>query len=172
VKKTEPGETGLGNKEPIKALRLLVVEDQADMRTGLAVLFKFLGCRARFAVDLASARLAAREERFDVLLSDINLPDGDGWDLLRELAAAGRRPPAAIAMSGFGSHNDLARSRAAGFDTHLVKPFAPEELTAILQRVAEALPDKESRISSTPRKRKLAHVRLDGGAPPMIYPCL
>jgi CheY-like chemotaxis protein len=140
----------------MKALRVLVVEDHADMRTGLAVLFKLLGCQSRFAIDLASARKIACEERFDVLLSDINLPDGDGWDLLRELQTLGCRPAVAVAMSGFGSEKDISQSEAAGFDVHLVKPFPPAELMAILERAAKALPEKGG---SAARKRKMAHCK-------------
>ncbi len=157
----------------LKALRLLVVEDHADMRTGLGVLFKLLGCQARFTVDLASARQAAHEERFDVLLSDINLPDGDGWDLVREMKKEGRRPRMAIAMSGFGSDRDVSESQDAGFDVHLVKPFPPGELTAILERVAERLARKDELTAPTPPKRKLAHLRPEAvPAAAAAYRCL
>ena len=156
----------------MKCLRVLVVEDHADMRTGLTVLFKLLGCHARFAADLAAARKAAGEERFDVLLSDINLPDGDGWDLLRELQELGRRPQVAIAMSGFGSDKDIATSHAAGFDVHLIKPFAPTELTGILQRAADARAAEKDVRPAAPPKRKLAHIPSDGRAAPVIYPYL
>jgi DNA-binding response OmpR family regulator len=166
VKKTDPGASRIAKRGSLKAVRLLVVEDHADMRTSLAILFRMLGCQARFAADLASARVAAGEERFDVLLSDINLPDGDGWDLLREMVERGQRPATAIAMSGFGSNKDIAESHLAGFDQHLVKPFAPEELTAIVQRAADALAQKER--AALP-KRKLGHVRSDGGCAPMVY---
>jgi CheY-like chemotaxis protein len=155
-----------------KGLKILVVEDHADMRTGLDLLFKLVGCRARFAPDVAAARAAIHEECVDVLLSDINLPDGSGWALLRELQALDRRPALAIAMSGFGSDKDIGASHEAGFDLHLVKPFPPEELTTALQRAAEARPEKESRAAPAPRKRKLAHLRSDGGPAPLIYPCL
>jgi DNA-binding response OmpR family regulator len=169
----KPKTTGknFGAKSSVKALKILVVEDHADMRSGLAALFKLFGCRARFAPDVEAARAAILEERFDVLLSDINLPDGSGWALLRELQALDRRPGMAITMSGFGSDRDISASREAGFDLHLVKPFAPEELTSALRRAAGALPEAESRVISTPRKRKLAHLRSDGGPAPYIYPC-
>ena len=152
----------------MRALRVLTVEDHADMRTSLGILFKFLGCQARFSSTLASARVAAREEHFDVLLSDINLPDGDGWDLLRELKELDRLPGVAIAMSGFCCDKDIAASLAAGFDVHLIKPFTPRELTGILQSAADALPEKQSRSAS---KRKLAWVKSDGGPSAMVrYP--
>jgi CheY-like chemotaxis protein len=169
--KPRTAEKNLGARSRIKALKILVVEDHADMRSGLAALFKLFGCRVRFAPDVAAARAAIQEEHFDVLLSDINLPDGSGWEFLRELQALDRRLVMAIAMSGFGSDKDISASREAGFDLHLVKPFAPEELTAALERAAAALQQKESQAVSTPRKRKLAHLRSDGGPAPYIYPC-
>ncbi len=148
----------------MKALRILVVEDHADMRTGLGVLFKMLGCHATMTENLAGARKAAGAENFDVILSDINLPDGDGWDLLRELAAAGRRPLTAIAMSGFGSDKDIAASGVAGFMHHLIKPFPPEELKVILELAAAQLSPARLAEVVLPvaRKRKVGHAALAG----------
>lgn len=66
----------------------------------------------------------------DLIVCDIGLPDGDGWQLMEIVRA--RHGVAGIAMSGFGSPSDLRRSTAAGFAIHLVKPFDPDELyTAI-----------------------------------------
>ena len=115
------------------SLHILVVENHPDMRLGLEVFLKLLGHRVRFAHDAAAALALASEETFDLLLSDISLPDGDGWQLLRQLEAAGHRPARAVAMSGLGSATDLAKSRAAGFVAHLIKPFQPEELEAALR---------------------------------------
>ena len=118
------------------SLHILVVENHPDTRQGLDVFLKMLGHRARFAEDVETALAAATNgEKFDLLLSDISLPDGNGWDLLRRLDESGHRPPHAVAMSGFGSGADTEKSRAAGFETHLVKPFPPEELEHALQAV-------------------------------------
>ena len=116
-----------------QGLRLLVVEDHGDLSVALEAFFQTLGHRARFVGDVSSALHAAGEASFDVLLSDIGLPDGNGWDLLRRLHAAGRRPPLAIAMSGFGMTEDIFRSRLAGYTLHLIKPFAPENLVEALE---------------------------------------
>jgi CheY-like chemotaxis protein len=67
---------------------------------------------------------------YDVLLSDIGLADGNGWDLIREMGAW--RPPFAIAMSGYGTAADRERSVEAGFRHHLIKPVSLEKLAAVL----------------------------------------
>jgi CheY-like chemotaxis protein len=81
------------------------------------------------ALDLKSARETAAQYTFDILLSDLSLPDGTGWDLLQELKAGG--PVRAIALSGYNSPEDIARSEAAGFRLHLAKPVAMRELDRI-----------------------------------------
>lgn len=74
---------------------------------------------------------------FDVLLSNIGLPDGNGWDLIREVGKS--RPAYAIAMSGFGTKADCERSAEAGFGHHLVKPVSVAELAALLDQVVAEL---------------------------------
>ena len=124
------GRVGVGRENP--ALRLLVVEDHGDLCAALKLLLPVLDCRARFVRNLADARQAAGEEPFDVLLSDIGLPDGSGWDLLRRLEEDGHRPRYAVAMSCHGQREDIDRSLEAGFAAHLVKPFPPQELEKAL----------------------------------------
>lgn len=87
------------------------------------------------ATDMASAleRLPAAE--VDLLISDIGLPDGDGWELLRRLGPEVRF--FAVAMSGCGANADRARSRSVGYSHHLLKPFLPDELDAIFVRALE-----------------------------------
>jgi len=88
----------------------------------------------------ALALAVSENETFDLLLSDISLADGDGWKLLRCLTDGGRRPWREIAMSGRSSMEDLARSQTAGFEQHLLKPFAPAIVEAILREAAEEVP--------------------------------
>ena len=121
-------------------LRLLVVEDHADTRRMLEVFLRTLGCEVRFTATFEGALAAGTQEHFDILLSDINLPDGNGWELIQRLEARERKPPHAIAVSGYGADSDLEKSRSAGFDAHLIKPVGPEELLALLQAAESKLP--------------------------------
>ncbi len=75
------------------------------------------------------------ETTLDLLISDIGLPDGDGWELLSRLG-----PPKdylAVAMSGCGANADKKRSRAVGYRHHLLKPFLPDELDPILAEASQ-----------------------------------
>jgi CheY-like chemotaxis protein len=75
------------------------------------------------------------------VLSDLGLPDGDGYDLMRALA--GRHPGlCGIALSGYGMTADVERSRAAGFALHLVKPVTLEALAAAIRQIAAPAPER------------------------------
>ena len=127
------------------SLSILVVEDHPDSRRGLEMFLQLLGHQTKLAADLKEAlQMAAAGSRFDLLLSDLRLPDGNGWDLLRRLEEAGWRPKHAIAISGWGSETDLAKSKNAGFQAHLIKPLAPEALKTTLEGVATAILAKEN----------------------------
>ena len=125
-----------------RPLRVLLVEDDATIREALNKLVDALGHRAHVTQNVREALEFAlsKNETFDLLLSDISLPDGNGWELLRCLIDGGRRPWRAIAMSGQSSMADLARSQTAGFEQHLRKPVAPAIVEAILLEAAEEAP--------------------------------
>lgn len=110
---------------------ILLVEDHEPT---LAVMTKLLGRRGHTIVgagSLAAARQEAEQRHFDVLVCDLGLPDGTGLDVLAQLRA--RQPHLrAIALSGYGMEEDLARSRAAGFLLHLVKPIDFDQLAQII----------------------------------------
>jgi two-component system CheB/CheR fusion protein len=103
------------------ACRILVVEDHPDTRGTLVRLLTIHGATVSAAATVAEAAAAADAAPFDLLLSDIGLPDGSGLDVIR-LVRAKQPAVAAIALSGYGMEDDVARSKAAGFDTHLIKP--------------------------------------------------
>jgi CheY-like chemotaxis protein len=123
-------------------LRVLLVDDDAIIRKALNKLLEALGHRAHVTQNVREALEFAlsENETFDLLLSDISLPDGNGWELLRCLIDGGRRPWRAIAMSGQSSMEDLAKSQTAGFEQHLLKPVAPAIVETILREAAEEVP--------------------------------
>jgi len=117
-------------------LRLLLVEDHESTLKTLALLLRRDGHHVVTAVDLASARAAAAAGQFDLVVSDLGLPDGSGIELMEHLRAIhGLR---GIALSGYGMEEDVARSREAGFVTHLVKPVAIADLRRALAAFAAA----------------------------------
>jgi PAS domain S-box-containing protein len=122
---------------PIAArkLRILIAEDHGDTAKILRQLLIAEGHQVKAAGDVATALELARHEEFDVLVSDIALPDGSGLELMRELRNLQRRP-AGIALSGFGMADDLRKSRDAGFQEHLTKPVNFDVLLAAIGRVA------------------------------------
>jgi CheY-like chemotaxis protein len=119
-------------------MRILYVEDHEDTAFVIERLFKSLGHEVELAENCAQARAILRTGAVDVLISDLTLPDGDGCDLMRETKATLDIP--GIAISGHGREQDLAKSKAAGFCEHLVKPLDFTELVAALERCASALP--------------------------------
>lgn len=131
---------------PVNApLRVFVVEDDADTRRALAMYVQHLGHRVTCATSLQEALEGLAVASYDAIIADIGLGDGSGWDLLPQLRARGIPcPPYAVAMSGFGMSEDQQRSRNAGFADHLLKPFDPKRLKALLQD-AMAVRDASSR---------------------------
>jgi PAS domain S-box-containing protein len=112
---------------------VLLVEDHADTRRTMTHLITAFGCRVTSAGSVKDALAMADLQRFDLVVSDIGLPDGSGTDLLRQLKA--RHPVRAIALSGYGMEEDLQKSRAAGFDAHLTKPIDLHTLEETIRRV-------------------------------------
>lgn len=113
-------------------LRVFIVEDHQDTLKSLRMYLEQSGHTVRSGRTLAEALTALSEYPCDLLLSDIALSDGTGWDLMSELGGA--RPRYAVAMSGFGTASDISRSKAAGFRHHLVKPIDPDALDEQLAR--------------------------------------
>ena len=103
-----------------RTAELLLVEDHTDTARVLARILKNAGYRVEHAATVAAARELATSKHFDLVVSDLGLPDGTGLDLMRSLQEAhGLR---GIALSGFGTDEDRAASVAAGFAEHLTKP--------------------------------------------------
>jgi CheY-like chemotaxis protein len=90
------------------------------------------------AVSLADAHRICRDNRFDLFICDISLPDGEGWELAQ---LAGRCGARAIALTGYGMPADVTHSKAAGFDAHITKPVLFDQLEAAIQRLSPDEPD-------------------------------
>lgn len=130
--------SGLSSIPPTPAaavpVRILLVEDHPDTARLTSRLLRAHGYAVQTAGDVGSGLIAARRGDFDLLISDLGLPDGSGMDLLRQLAAVGR-PIKAIAVSGYGTEEDVRKSREAGFAQHLVKPIDLPQLIAAIERL-------------------------------------
>jgi len=111
--------------------RILVVDDHVDTCTGMALLLTRRGYEVRIAHNVADAIALAAGEKFDLLISDLGLPDGTGLDIMKAVRAGGLR---GVALSGYGMEEDLAKSCAAGFSEHLIKPVNIERLDALLAK--------------------------------------
>ena len=120
-----------------RKIRVLLVDDHRDT----CILMKSMLLRRGFEVttadSVASALEAADGFVFDVLLSDLGLPDGSGHDLIRKLAAKADAKIAGIALTGFGREEDRRQSRLAGFAEHFTKPINFTKLEAALRRLYE-----------------------------------
>jgi CheY-like chemotaxis protein len=120
---------------PRKVLRILLVEDHPDTRYVLSRLLAGLGFEVTATGSVKEAVEAGSRQQFDLLLSDIGLPDGSGMDVMRQIA--GRHNLKGIALSGYGQDEDLRRSREAGFVTHLTKPVNIQTLQDVIRKVTE-----------------------------------
>jgi CheY-like chemotaxis protein len=117
-----------------RQLRVFVVEDHSDTLHALCLYLQYAGHAVRSARTKAEAVKTIPQGQYDVLISDIGLSDGNGWDLIREIGDF--RPPIAIAMSGYGTAADRQRSTEAGFRHHLIKPVSLDKLAAVLDEAA------------------------------------
>jgi PAS domain S-box-containing protein len=109
---------------------ILLVEDHADTRKVMARLLASFGFTVTIAGTVAEALNVSKQKDFDLLISDIGLPDGTGNDIMRELRH--RMKLKGIALSGFGQDEDVRRSEEAGFEAHLIKPINFQTLRKML----------------------------------------
>jgi len=119
-----------------RAMRVLLVEDHEDTKQSLTKLLRLRGYYVESASNVQSALDLIAQDQFDVLISDLGLPDGSGIDLIRRVQSD--RPVLGIALTGFGMEEDIRKSREAGFKHHLVKPIDLNKLDSIIQEVSVA----------------------------------
>jgi DNA-binding response OmpR family regulator len=114
-------------------VQILFVEDHKDTARVLGRILKSAGFEVSHADSLARARELAAGRRFDLVISDLGLPDGSGLDLMRHLRET--HGLSGIALSGFGSDDDVTASKAAGFAEHVTKPVDWERLRSAIERL-------------------------------------
>jgi signal transduction histidine kinase/ActR/RegA family two-component response regulator len=120
---------------------ILVVEDDQSTAQVMSRLLKMRGYHVETAGTIAEARNAAIVHRFDILLSDLSLPDGSGLDLLRELK--NQHHFKGIALNGFGMDSDIQASLDAGFSLHLTKPINIESLDSAIRSLCASASDND-----------------------------
>jgi len=120
---------------PTRPLRILLVEDHGDTARIMRRLLEADGHGVRTAADVAMALQLVAEHPFDLLVSDLGLPDGSGIDLMLAIRAKGLTFPG-IALSGYGQERDIQQSRKAGFVAHLTKPVSLRRLEDAIARFA------------------------------------
>jgi CheY-like chemotaxis protein len=116
-----------------RSLRLLLVEDHVDSAELLAELLEAHGHVVSVAMTASAALMLASEHEFDVVVSDVGLPDASGYELMEQIRA--RYPMKGIAVTGSARDADVARGVAAGFSAHLTKPVSMRTLEAALEQV-------------------------------------
>ena len=129
------------------APRFLIVDDNRDAADSLTEIVRLLGCKVKIAYDGANALAVAQEFEPQAVLVDLGMPDMDGFEVaarLRRLPFASRMLIAAV--TGYGNEDDRERTRAAGFDAHLVKPVELPVLQAFVEQALRASGDTPSAI--------------------------
>ena len=116
---------------PASGRTVLVVDDHEDTRRVLARALRRRGCHVTVASSVATALEEFARQPADLLICDIGLPDGSGWDVIRKLRETSQAK--AIAVTGYGMDSDIEKSKAAGFDTHVTKPIDFPELEHIIE---------------------------------------
>jgi PAS domain S-box-containing protein len=132
VPPSRPEQSG-GEGNTATKFRVLVVEDHADSADVLAMLLGESGYAVKTANSAAAALALAAKEPFDVMVSDIGLPDATGYDLMKQIKE--RHNIKGIAMSGYGMDEDLRKSREAGFSDHIVKPPNVAQIERSIRRI-------------------------------------
>lgn len=111
-------------------LRILLVEDNQDTTLAMVTLLGMSGHSVDAAATVADARSMASNGHYDLLISDLGLPDGNGMDVVRAFAQHQSAP--SIAMTGYGMDEDIRRCRDAGFTAHVTKPVGFDRLNELI----------------------------------------
>jgi CheY-like chemotaxis protein len=131
------GTTASATTQALVPMRLLLVEDDESSLLTLSRLLSRDGHKIVAVPSVALALAAAAKQPFDLVISDIGLPDGTGVEMMEKLRA--QHGLCGIALSGYGMEEDVARTRKAGFLAHLIKPIHIAELRRVLASLSSKL---------------------------------
>jgi PAS domain S-box-containing protein len=124
----------------LEGVRVLAIEDAADTRELLGIVLRSYGCEVSLAPSVPEGLKLAAEMQPQVVISDIGLPDTDGYVFVRQLRQlSGLQNIPVIALTGYAMEGDRRRALESGFDKHLPKPLEPEQLVAAIQEVLSGL---------------------------------
>ncbi len=128
--------------KPLDGFRILVVDDEDDARELLALVLRRNGAHTDAVSSVREAIAQVEADEYNILVSDIGMPDQDGYVLGRTLRAHPRRPRILVALTAYARAEDRRAALEAGFDGHAAKPIEPAELVATLVRhLGDATPD-------------------------------
>jgi CheY-like chemotaxis protein len=128
--------TGTAAKPTCSPLHILLVEDHEPTRKALAHLLARRHHKVKMAGTVAEARELFEKNNFQLLISDIGLPDGSGFELMKEFHTRNKNLHG-IALTGYGMEQDVDRSEEAGFINHLTKPIRVQSLDLILATLSD-----------------------------------
>jgi CheY-like chemotaxis protein len=123
-------------REPRERRTALVVDDVADVTEMLAVVLSHAGYSVVTAASAPAALKAVRERQFDVIISDIGMPEMNGYQLAREVRTLpGYETVPMVAVTGYSMFDDKERSTKAGFNAHMTKPIDPRALLDLIEQL-------------------------------------
>ena len=129
-------ETNVLKRQPREGRTALVVDDVADVTEMLAVVLSHAGYSVVTAGSAPAALKAARERQFDVIISDIGMPEMNGYQLAREVRTLpGYETVPMVAVTGYSMFDDKERSTKAGFNAHMTKPIDPRALLDLIEQL-------------------------------------
>ncbi|HKG79398.1 MAG TPA: response regulator [Pyrinomonadaceae bacterium] len=124
------------SSEPQERRTALVVDDVADVTEMLAVVLTHAGYSVVTAASAPAALKAARERQFDIIISDIGMPEMNGYQLAREMRTMpGYATVPMVAVTGYSMFDDKERSTNAGFNAHMTKPIDPRALLDLIEQL-------------------------------------
>ena len=112
--------------------KILVVDDDRSICKLMGSILEMESYPFRVAMTGEQARRAMEEERFDILVSDIGMPDGDGYQLLAMIRAQAPQPPPAVALTAYATAAEKEHALRSGFQAHISKPIELSKLVSVI----------------------------------------